>query len=96
MISIQSISQKVVPIAKQYGIRKIAVFGSLAKNTAHEDSDVDLLIDKGSLKGLWQYAGLVADLEDALGVHVDVLTYDSLHDAFLSETPIEEVVIYEE
>jgi predicted nucleotidyltransferase len=57
---------------------------------------VDLLIYKGTLRGLWQYAALVNDLEEALGVHVDVLTYDQLQDAFLGAPIVREVVLYEE
>jgi predicted nucleotidyltransferase len=48
MVDIETIKFCVEPIAKDYGIKKIYLFGSYAKGTANEDSDVDLLIEKGS------------------------------------------------
>jgi predicted nucleotidyltransferase len=96
MPTIESIRSIAVPIAKRYGVKKMALFGSVANGTAREDSDVDFVIDKGNLRGLWQYAGLVSDLEDALGIHVDVLTYDSLDAAFMGAPIGKEVVLYEE
>ncbi|MDR0433600.1 MAG: nucleotidyltransferase domain-containing protein [Gracilibacteraceae bacterium] len=96
MQTIESVRRLVVPIVRQYGVKKAAVFGSVAKGNAHEDSDVDLLIDRGTLRSLWQFAGMVDDLEKALGVHVDVLTYDQLQDAFMGAPIGREVVIYEE
>mgnify|MGYP002230155420 CR=1 FL=1 len=36
------------------------------------DSDIDLRIDKGSIRGL-ELAGLLCDLEDALGTSVDLI-----------------------
>jgi predicted nucleotidyltransferase len=96
MQSIESVKRLAVPIVRQYGVKKAAVFGSVAKGNAREDSDVDLLIDKGKLRNLWQFAGMVDDLEKVLGVHVDVLTYEQLQDAFLDAPIGKEVVIYEE
>jgi predicted nucleotidyltransferase len=96
MPTIEFIRSITVPIAKRYGVKKVALFGSVANGTAREDSDVDIVISKGRLKGLWQYAGLVMDLEEALGAHVDVLEYDQLAGAFLGEPIGEEIVLYEE
>lgn len=35
------------PIAKDYGVKRLYLFGSFAKGTAHEGSDIDILIEKG-------------------------------------------------
>jgi predicted nucleotidyltransferase len=94
--SIDSIRRLCIPVARQYGVKKLALFGSYASNQQHIDSDVDLLIDKGRISGLWEYAGFVMQLERVLGGHVDVLTYESIGDAFAG-TPIgSEVVLYED
>ena len=76
--TIEEIKEKVKPIAEKYGIETIWLFGSYARGEATEDSDVDLLVDYKSGLGL-KFVGFVCDLEDDLGVHVDVLTNDGLY-----------------
>ena len=52
----------------------MALFGSVAKGTNNDKSDVDLLIDKGDIFG-FGFGGFCMDVEEALGVRVDILTY---------------------
>ena len=40
--SIQEIQQRIAPIAKQYGLKAVFLFGSYARGEAREDSDIDL------------------------------------------------------
>lgn len=46
--SIEQIRRITQPIAAAYGIRSMRLFGSYARGEATEDSDVDILIDKGA------------------------------------------------
>ncbi|MDR1263595.1 MAG: nucleotidyltransferase domain-containing protein [Oscillospiraceae bacterium] len=94
--SIDSIRRLCEPVARRYGVKKLALFGSYAANRQRSDSDVDLLMDKGRIIGLWEYAGFVMTLEQALGAHVDVITYDSVGDAFMGSPINDEVVLYED
>ena len=50
------------------------VFGSVLHGTDHDGSDLDLLVDALPWATLFDLGGLQAELEDLLGVHVDVLT----------------------
>ena len=59
-----------------------------------ESSDVDLRIDKGSIRGL-VLAGFLVDLEDALGLKVDLIPTTSLDGQFLSSIQEDEVLLYE-
>lgn len=45
--TIKDIQEKVTPILIEFGVRKAILFGSIAKGTATEDSDVDILVDSG-------------------------------------------------
>ena len=50
--SIDEIKAMVAPIAEQYGVARIFLFGSYARGEAKPDSDLDFRVDKGSLRGL--------------------------------------------
>lgn len=63
------------------GGHHIAIFGSLARNEATEYSDVDILVDFDSKKGLFGFADLKLYLEEILGCHVDLVTKPALHSA---------------
>lgn len=76
--TVNEIRDIVKPVADQYGIEEIWLFGSYARGEATEKSDVDLLVRYKKGLGL-KFVGFVCDLEEALGLHVDVLTIDSLY-----------------
>jgi len=92
--SIDDIRRIAVPIAQQYGVKKLALFGSYARGEQRQESDIDLIMDKGRIEG-WEYYGFINHLEDSFGLHVDVLTYDALSSSLLADAPIHEVVLYE-
>ena len=79
--SIKSIKNIVCPLAKEYG-------------ESTKNSDIDLRIVKGNIRGL-ALAGLLLDLEKALGCSVDLITTTSLDKEFLSSIKNDEVLLYE-
>ena len=81
-------------LAAQYGAKRVYLFGSYARGDMTTNSDIDLRIDKGSIRGL-EMAGLLVELEDALGVSVDLIPTGSLDDDFLSTIRNDEVLLYE-
>lgn len=54
------------------------VFGSALHGTDKDGSDLDLLVDALPGATLFDLGGLQVELEDSLGVHVDLLTPDDL------------------
>lgn len=75
---------------------RVYLFGSYARGDVTENSDVDLRVDKGSLKGMFALCGLYTEIEEALQMKVDVLTTGSLEDDFLRKIQKEEVLLYAE
>ena len=63
------------------GVRSLAIFGSTAKNEGKRNSDVDILVDFDSKKGLFIFLDLKDYLEDLLHSPVDLVTKKSLHPA---------------
>ena len=91
LADIQSVVSK---LAKDYGAQRVYLFGSYARGDMNPNSDIDLRIDKGSIRG-WELAGLLVDLEDALGIPVDLIPSGSLDARFLASIRDDEVLLYE-
>jgi predicted nucleotidyltransferase len=69
----------ILKLAHRRKARNIRVFGSLAKGTAGEASDIDFLVSMDLDATLVDLIGLEQDLEELLGRDVDVLTEDAIH-----------------
>jgi uncharacterized protein len=69
---------EILDVARKRRARRIAVFGSVARGEAHPDSDLDLLVDFEPGASLLDHIGLFQDLEDLLGVGVDVVARSAL------------------
>ena len=94
MVSLPEIQKVVSQLSEQYGAERVYLFGSYARGDMTKDSNIDLRIDKGSIRGL-ELAGLLVDLEDALGVPVDLIPTTSLDPRFLQSIQKDEVLLYE-
>lgn len=92
--SIDDIRNIVAPIASRYGVDRVYLFGSYARNQASARSDIDLRIDADAITDLLELGGLYSDLEEALGQPIDLLTTDSLEKRFLDRIEKEEILIY--
>lgn len=66
-------------LARQYGVTRIRVFGSVSHKQETDSSDIDLLIDMDADRSLLDLALLSNDLEDILGRKVDLVTEPALH-----------------
>lgn len=93
--SIEELQRRIAPIAIQYGVERVYLFGSYAKGCATTESDIDLRIDKGALRGMFALSGMRIDICSALSKDVDLLTTGSLDDDFRSRIQGDEVLIYE-
>ena len=78
--TIPEIQRIITPVAQKYGLKAVYVFGSYARGTAREDSDVDLLIDTTgtAIKSLLDLGAVYCDLEEALNKNIDLITLSSL------------------
>jgi predicted nucleotidyltransferase len=58
--------------ANQYGVTRIGIFGSVARDEQTDNSDVDICIEAPPM-GLFMFSGLFLSLEELLGAPVDIV-----------------------
>ena len=67
------------PVLEQrFGVTKLALFGSVARDTAGAESDVDIIVDFDGPASSKRYFGVQFYLEDLLGRAVDLVTESAL------------------
>jgi predicted nucleotidyltransferase len=77
-IVLQTLRQKNAELTKQFGVKSLSLFGSVARNEATSSSDVDLLVEFNRPVGYFGLFALQDYLEKLLGCSVDLGTPDSL------------------
>jgi predicted nucleotidyltransferase len=80
-------------IARRHGAVSVAVFGSVARGEERPGSDIDLLVELEPGTRPIELLALGVDLEDLLGVPVDVGTVASLRPRVRDEVLAEAVVL---
>lgn len=70
---------QVLAMAHARGATNVRVFGSAARGADRDDSDLDLLVTWPGERSLLDLVGLQMDLQDALGIRVDLATERELH-----------------
>ena len=83
--------EEILAIARRYGARNVRIFGSVVRHEARPDSDIDFLVDMEPGRSLFDLGGLSYDLQELLGVDVDVVTEKGLR-ARLREQVLSEAV----
>ena len=68
--SIHEVTTMLTPVFDDYGISRAVLFGSVAKGTSTDKSDLDLLVDS-KLHGL-RFEGFMEAVRRAVGMPVDV------------------------
>ncbi|MBM3293797.1 MAG: nucleotidyltransferase family protein [Candidatus Aminicenantes bacterium] len=68
-------------LKKEFGVKRIFLFGSFAKGTARNESDIDLIVDLEKPLGL-RFIEMADFLEEVLDCKVDIMTYRSFRRGF--------------
>lgn len=87
--------QQIIALAKQHGASHVRLFGSVARGDATPASDLDLLVTFDSDRSLIDHGLLIEDLQELLGVNVDVVSEGALtpHDRFSARVVTEAVLL---
>lgn len=68
------LTEQFTEIRQRFGVRRLALFGSTARDEAKPGSDVDVLVEFEGKADSSRYFGLLFYLEDKLGCPLDLLT----------------------
>lgn len=76
--ALQLLAESKPVLISRYGVTKLALFGSTARNTAGEASDIDVLVHFEGPATSERYFGVQFYLEDLLECPVDLVTDKAL------------------
>lgn len=78
--SVEEIRRRIAPVAAEYRLHSVYLFGSYARGEARPDSDIDLLVDLSGtdIKGMFALSALFMELEAALQKPIDLVTVSAL------------------
>ena len=91
---LQKIKSTASPLLKRHGVKRAALFGSIARGEDTVASDIDLLVEFKGRKSLFDLVALERDLQEQYGRKVDAVTYNSLHPLLRDRILKEQQVIY--
>jgi len=75
---LQVLSRAKPELARRFGVARLALFGSMARDESRPGSDVDVVVAFDGLANSERYFGVQFYLEDALGCPVDLVTDKAL------------------
>ena len=78
-------------VARERGVRRVHVFGSLVRGEETPTSDIDLLVDLDPGRTLLDLAAFRREVQEILGVPVDVATPDMLKERIRAQVESEAV-----
>jgi uncharacterized protein len=71
-------------LAERFGVSRIGVFGSVARDQMRADSDIDIVVEM-AIPDLFALVHLKHALEDVLGGPVDIVQYRDQMNPYLKE-----------
>ena len=77
-LTIDEIKTKAIPILKEAGITKSALFGSYVRGDANENSDIDFLVNFPADTTLLDVVRLQRSLQENLQKKVDLVSYNAI------------------
>ncbi len=76
---LQGKRQVILEVAAKHGASNVRVFGSMVQGAAGPTSDIDLVVKMTEERSLLDLIALTLELQDLLGVQVDVVSEDGLY-----------------
>ena len=79
--ALRTLSSHKAELEERYGVKKVGIFGSVARNSARDDSDIDIVVEMEP--NILLRVQLKEELEQLLGSKVDLIRYWKRMNLFL-------------
>ena len=86
---------KLIEICRQNDVRRIGIFGSMARGETIEHSDVDLLVEFSTRKSLLALVALQRKISAGIGRKVDLVTEAAISPYLREQIKRDVQIIYE-
>ena len=93
MNNLEHIKSQIKPILKKYGIKKAGIFGSSARGESVVN-DLDMLVKIDTKISLLGFIGIQQELEDKLGMKVDLVEYEAIKSTLRDDILREEEPVF--
>ncbi len=80
---LQTRRDEILAVAHRYGASNVRIFGSVARNTATPDSDVDVLATFPDQTSIFDLVGMWLELQDLLGCSVSLISDETPDERFM-------------
>ena len=94
MLTIDRIKEVVSRIGRKYNVKYAYLFGSYAKGTANESSDVDIIVDMENFHKYKDYYHFCDELEKELGTNIDVTAEEGMLPGFFDLIKNDRIPLY--
>jgi predicted nucleotidyltransferase len=91
MKTLEQIKPKLVKILRKNDVAKAGIFGSYARGEQNKKSDLDILVQIDKRINLFDFIGIKQDIEDELGMNVDLVEYSCIKPAIREQVLAEEI-----
>jgi predicted nucleotidyltransferase len=93
LAELKALAPQLHALLERYGASNLAVFGSVARDQARPDSDIDLLVDLPEQASLFDRSDLKLALEELLNHSVDLIRRRNLKPELQAEVAAEAVAL---
>jgi hypothetical protein len=95
MLTIEQIKKDIKPLLVKHDVKHAEIYGSFARGQQNPGSDLDILVDFGaeSTKTLCDLISLKLELQEALGIEVDVNTAKGISPLIREKIQKDKVII---
>jgi predicted nucleotidyltransferase len=69
---------QILQIASRNGVERLRLFGSVARGTEDDQSDIDFLVDLAPDRSLLDFGNFLYEVRSLLGIEVDAVTEKGL------------------
>ena len=91
--STKELYKRIDKVLSKHGAKKIAVFGSYARGEQKKNSDIDIIVEFYEGKSLLDIVGIELELEEKIGINVDLLTEKSISPYLIDRIKKDMVII---